>query len=247
MKHNTIPQLIFNKIHLWLIILGLLLILVAQNITCTLYKVDLGNALANLGALLLITGALQWLFDSYVKHELFHEISSRTIKNVNVSKSGISDIEISSIDVDYKTAILSSRDITIGINYSPRLLEEYIDEFKERSKMKYTTTILLLDLSSDAAQYIKSIKDESGHLEPNNKKIRSIVNDLNAINDGTVTIKEHKSVLRYSFFRSDNTIWIKPYKNSNGRSKVPAIEVAIDTPLYTYYNNDINNLIGSIS
>ncbi len=240
-KEHTNTHFLFERIHLWLIIAGLVLIIIAQLFQYSLLKIDIDILVSNLGALLLVTGGLQWLFDSYVKNELFEEISSKTIQNVNISKSGIADIKISSRDVDYTNLILRSNEITIGINYSPRLLEDYIEEFRERAKSNLKTTIILLDLSSKAAYYLRTIKDENSHLEPNNKKIHGIVDELNKINN-TISIFHHESILRYSFFKSDNSIWIKPYRSSPGRCKTPAVKLDVNTSLYNYYNNDIDNL-----
>lgn len=231
-----------NNVFYLLIIFGLLLIIAANAFDYTIFKIDIDETVASLGALFLLIGGVQWLYDISIRKQLFEEITSLTIQNMNVIKSGIDNVISNSKDVNYSDSIRQSSSLTIGLNYSPRILEDYIDEFKERVGNKLNTQIIILNPSSSAGKYISSIEEDE-HIPPNLKKIKNIIVDIEKSGKGKISIIEHSTILKYSFLKADMGIWIKPYKNSQGRSKIPAIRLKRDSDLFNFFKNDIESLI----
>ena len=84
-------------------------------------------------------------------------------------------------------------------------------------------------------------------MQPNLDKLQKIVIELNEIGPGKIEISHHTKVLSYSFVQTDSCIWIKPYRNSSGRSRVPAIQIKSGTDLNNFYESDINMLIEQAS
>lgn len=245
MKNNssTRSRLFAVNVHHKLLILGLLMVIGSNLFDVAVLKVNLDEALANLGVLFFMIGGVQWLFEASMRDQLYQEITSLTIKNVRVATSGLSDVLESSKDVDYSEEIKKSRTLFIGLNYTPRILEDYIEEFRERATTGLNTIAIVLKQGTEAAQYLSSTKEESAHIEPNLLKLKSIVRELNTNHTGKIELLQHSAVLRYSFVSSDSFIWIKPYRNSTGRSKVPALQLKSGSTLHSYFKQDIDALM----
>lgn len=235
-------RLVASNVHYRLLLVGLVLVVLSHVFDASLLKVDLDEALANVGVLVFMAGGVQWLFDTSMREQLYQEIASLTIKNVRVGTCGITDVIPSSRDVDYSDEIRQSSKLIVGLNYTPRILEDYIDDFRERARNGLTTVMLVLNKNSPAAHFLASVQGEVGHIDPNLRKLENIVSELNAIKPGTVTLKYHGSVLRYSFVSSDACLWIKLYRNSTGRARIPALQLKPETLLHSYFSQDIEAL-----
>ncbi|MBD3617855.1 MAG: hypothetical protein HUJ28_00020 [Chromatiales bacterium] len=237
-------KLIVRNIQYILIIIGLACILVANIFEKDVLKVDVDNALANIGVMLLVFGAIQWVFDVGVRKQLFEEITALTVKNIHVATSGIIDVVQNSRDVDYSDLITQSTLLTIGLNYTPRIFEDYLSIFKERSRRGMDTNLIVIDFNSDAGSFLLGMEKEAGHVVPNQDKLRRIIEEINNIGDGKIRVLSHSAVLRYSFVQGDSSIWVKPYRNSNGRDEIPAIQLKKGTWIYDFFSSDISALIG---
>ena len=226
-----------------LIIIGLLFIIAANLFDGSVLKVDLDEAVANLGVLLFLTGSIQWLFDTYLRKELHQEIAEMTVKNVNVATSGIVNVLNDSKRVEYAETIAHSAKLIIGIHYSPRLLEDYFHDFLKRSIDGLNATIVIIDLSSEQGKLVAANDAGNEHISPNLKKIYGIVSEINEKGAGKIEVLKHQATLRYSFVQSDGEIWVTPYRNSRGRSKVPALQVRRGTELHDFFESDIIALL----
>ena len=131
-----IAKLLTTKVSWKLGAIGLFLILVSNVFDEKLLKVDIDNILANLGALLLIIGILQFLYDTYIRGALFRALLSEIIKDQSVAESGICEYRDDSKGVEYSEDFLSSEEIIVGVNYSARILDNSIDLVHERVHMK---------------------------------------------------------------------------------------------------------------
>jgi hypothetical protein len=236
-----------KNIQFILLIIGLVLIIIANLFELDLLKVEVDSALANLGVLLFLIGGIQWLYDISVRQQLYEEITSLTIKNVNVVTSGIVDVLIHSKDVNYSDLINQSTELCIGLNYSPRILEHYINDFRNRAKNGLNTKIIAIDLETSAGQFLISLKNETDHIAPNLKKLQVIADEINSLGSGKIEVVFHSSVLRYSFVQTDSSIWIKPYRNSAGRESIPAIKLRSGSNLHKFYDLDIKDLFDQAS
>ena len=231
------------KTHTGLIIAGFVCILVASLFDYKLQKVDVDELLANIGALILFVGGAQWLFDATTRKKLYEEITKLTVRNVHVATSGIDDVVENSRDVNYTDAIKNSSRLIVGLNYSPRLLEDYHEAFLSRCGERKESTFLVVDPESKAGALLLGNQEEEQHIRPNLAKIRRICSELKENGSGGVDVLVHSEVLHYSFVLLDDCVWIKPYRTSRGRSSVPAVRIKNRTFLFSYFQSDIDQLV----
>ena len=59
---------------------------------------------------------------------------------------------------------------------------------------------------------------------------------------GYVRVKKHDRVMRYSFIRTEQEIWVKFFTNSAHRAIVPAVKLVGGTDLYAFFEEDIRQL-----
>lgn len=240
MNKSFISKYIYQQ----LLLVGILFLVCSQLFEYSIWKLNIDELVASVGALLLVTASIQWLIDTYLLKEFFDKITDKTIANINIASCGLINIYSNSKEIDYSESILFSSELIIGFNYSPGLLDRYYDEFKERANKKLKTTLIVLDETSNAANYIKSDLNEDSYIDTNLAKLKSMVNALNNINPKVMVMKKHKTVLRYSFVCADTVMWIKPYRNSIGKtSRIPALQFKSSTDMYDYFNADIRDLI----
>lgn len=218
-------------------------ILIANTFEKNVLKVHLDDALANFGVILFVFGAIQWIFDTGVRKQLLEEITSLTVKNIHVATSGIEDVVQNSKDVDYSELISQSTLLTIGLNYTPRIFEDYLGTFKDRSRRGMHTNVLVIDFASNVGEFLLRKEDGAGHVEPNQIKLRQIIEEINRSGEGKIQVQKHSAVLRYSFVQGDSSILIKPYRNSNGWHTIPAIQIKKGTWLHEFFSSDISALI----
>ncbi|HEY2971522.1 MAG TPA: hypothetical protein VGJ48_03335 [Pyrinomonadaceae bacterium] len=96
---------------------------------------------------------------------------------------------------------------------------------------------------SAAAQYLRDSKTGIADVSGGVERIKQIIDEANSGLTNKIAIKTHDRVLRYSFIRTDESIWIKFYANSNQRVTIPALKVNAGTPLYNFFNEDIELLL----
>lgn len=243
---QTITETI-SKTHYQLLAGGLLCILIANLFDLQLLKVDVDEALANLGVLIFLIGGIQWIFDATTRKKLYEEISLLTLSNVRIGTSGIEDVRENSREVDYRDVIHNSSQLIIGLNYSPRIIEDCFDDFLNRCRDGKTTTLLIVDPDSDAGAWLMKNEEECSHIRPNLEKIMRIRSDLNGEGAERFKVLSHTEVLHYSFVLADDCVWIKPYRNSRGRAKAPALKVKAGTVLFDHFHTDISQLVNKSS
>jgi hypothetical protein len=124
-KRPSITKLLRLRVYHRLVLVGLSIVIVSNVFKLTVLKISVDEALAELGVVLFVIGGIHWLFESSLREHLVHEIAALTIKNVSVRASGLSDIVDSSREVDYSDDIRRSGVLTVGLNYRPRILEDY--------------------------------------------------------------------------------------------------------------------------
>jgi hypothetical protein len=224
----------------WLAIGGLTIIFLAGTFQARIWSVDLNTALGNLGALLLIVGVLQWFFDNRMREAFLFDIKQEIIGNTRVADSGICDFYENSRDVDFREYFLSSSHVTIGVNYSSRLIDNAVELLGERHSLGKTTTVILVDLESPAGKFLmEAFGDDRVRL--GQRKVADIVSQINRT-DIKIDIKYVRNLLRYSFVRFDSRIWIVPATNSVGRRSVPGFFVKIGSPWFNHLIDDCDRL-----
>ena len=59
---------------------------------------------------------------------------------------------------------------------------------------------------------------------------------------GYVRVKMHDCVMRYSFIRTEEHIWVKFFTNASYRAVVPAVRVDSGSELFAFFETDVRKL-----
>jgi hypothetical protein len=222
-------------------ILGLLLILVANGFQFSVLKIQIDGVLANIGALFLFVGTVEWLFEETARRELIYEIFRSMRGDDSMQRSGLMDCMVHSRTLSEPEEWVKAKTLSVGIHYSPRFIEDHLDIIKERIRDKKKTIICHVGVPTPASNYLKESESGLSEIKSRLETLKTIVR--NELQDSPyVEFVEHDRVLRYMFIYTEFGIWIKFFTNSKGRAKVPAIKIASHTPLFSFFENDIRNL-----
>jgi hypothetical protein len=224
------------------VILGFALVLGANTFQAEILKIRVDELLAHLGVLIALIFALQWIYDNHVRERHFEEIRAAILKTTNVAESGICDFADDSITVDYADALARSKEVVLGLLYSPRFLERYFELLRGLAKSGAKIDVLLIEKGCPALAIVTDRPEPKTHVVPDLDKCVGIVKQLQQ-EGPNVRLHFHKAVLRYSFVKMDNAIWVRFYRNSAGRGSVPAFAVKSRTKLYDFFDNDIQELL----
>lgn len=209
-----------------------------------LLKLNYEQQLTNVGTFIFSLVLLQWLFDSIARQDMLSQIIKETMSSTEVRACGISGIQMDSKSVDLKNDIPKTEILTVGTLYSSDWFSRHSEELKKRCVAGKKTTILILDSKSAAANYIRTIDQIiPKRMEPEQETIIDRLGLGDRPNKKLITLIRHGVVLRYSFILTEKYVWIKPYRNSSGYTKIPAIHIDADSPLYAFFSKDINDLI----
>lgn len=229
-----------ENVALWLALGGTALVVLGNAIDWTIWRVNIGSQLANIGALLLVVGVLQWFFDRRVRHSFFLEVRREIVGSVHVAASGITDCYSDSKEVDFAEHFVSSQNVIVGINYSAKLIDNSIALLGERVNRKLNTKIILVDEKSEAAKFLAADYNMDD-LQHGIKKIEQIVDQLDQARN-YIQLTKVKTILRYSFVKFDSRIWIVPGTNGLGRRPVPGLFVTQGGDWYKHFADDIDRL-----
>ncbi len=226
---------------------GLLLILVGTWLDGKKLELHLPNILISVGEFLAVVAVVHFLFDLTMRKELFREVAAATLKYTRVADSGIRDFRPRSKEVDYRNIFTDSEILIIGQNYSPRIVDDFTDQLKSRTNAKRPTRIVIVDPECEAFRFLQAEQQNSDHMVSNSGKIVSAIEEMNrkvsGEGDAPIRIIKTKKLLRYSFVYTEKSVWVKPYRNSTGRTSVYALEIEKNSPLYEFYDRDIRDLL----
>lgn len=238
-------KLLSQNIKLILGFAGIGLIALSTTFHVAFLKVEIDRLLAEVGALLLLLGVLHFTFEFRLRREMLREVAGAVLGNERLYSSGLADCLADSTRVEDKQHWEATNSLTVGLQYSPRFVEDFHAVIARRAAVKKRTKILVLGENSAAARYLKESKTGSADIAGGVARIHQIVQDTAKAHADYVTIKTHDRVLRYSFIRTDESIWIKFYTNSSARVTVPALKVRAGTLLYHFFDADIKRLDGT--
>lgn len=222
-------------------LVGLIFILAANTFNATMLKVDIDNVIANIGALLLIIGVLQWLFDYSVRQTFFKDIRSEIIDYRGVAESGICEYHENSKNVEFKELFLTSGKLIVGVNYSAKLIDDSIELLGARAKAKKYTTIVCVASNTPAETFLEA---DFGNPEIASriKKIIQVAREHDPSGE-LIKIVRVPTVLRYSFVHFDHRIWAIPGTNGRGRRSVPGFFVRHGSSWFEHFSSDIEKLL----
>lgn len=239
-ENSSLVRAQSENVALWLSIIGLLLTVTGNAIEYTIWKVSVGGVFANVGALFLIIGVLQWFFDRKVRHDFFADIREEIIGSHRIAASGISDFYEDSKNVELTEHFLSSQELVVGVNYSAKLIDNSISLLEARTERKLKTTIIAVDPECDAAKFLAA-DYQIPEIATGINKIRQIVMDIDPKSEW-IDIKLIKTVLRYSFIKFDGRIWVVIGTNGRGRRAVPGFFVSQGRDWFNHFADDISKL-----
>jgi len=235
-------NMISSNSKLLLVVAGLLLILIGNGFDLTVLKIDIDSLVVNLGALLLVVGTLQWIFDEGVRKEIVQEISVATLGTDRIYNNGIRDCLDNSRKLDEENIWKATNTLVIGVHYSNRFFDDHADIIKYRIQNNKTTHIFHIDETSEAAKYLQDSRSGRSDIgEKTRNLIELIETEFNSSN--LIKVIKHNRVLRYSFIKTDQAIWARFFTNSQGYSIIPAVKVEVGSPLFEFFDQDISRLM----
>jgi hypothetical protein len=238
-SRGTASKLISEKIGLIVALLGVVLIAGSMTFHLVFLKVRIDSLLAEVGSLMLVLGFLHFMYELQLRDEMFREISTFVLENQRLYDLGLCDCLADSKTVKETDHWEATTHLTVGLQYSARPIEDMLPTIARRAAARRRTEILIMDEKSAAATYLKESKTGFAHVEEAVARILDLVGEFDP---KYVSIKKHDRVLRYSFIRTDESIWVKFYTNANFRTPVPALKVRAKTQLYDFFSADIDRL-----
>ena len=118
--------------------------------------------------------------------------------------------------MDFSEFFLTSNNLTIGVNYSAKLIDNCIDLLRQRTLRKLETTIITIREGSPAEVFLAQDYG-TNDIPVGLRKIDEIVSDLDP-DDSYIRIVRVDTLLRYSFVRFDSRIWVVVGTNGPGTS-----------------------------
>ena len=238
-----ILKVLEENVRLILVVVGLVLIAAANTFHFAILKVPLDRVVAEVGALILIVGVLHFFYEMRIRQEMLREVAASFFENQRIYNSGVSDCLVNSREVNEAAHWRRAQNLTVGIQYSPKFFEDFHEILKSRCTAGKETTVLALEPESDAAQYLKRTGTGFANVAEGRKRIRAMLDDASADSGHSVPLLRHDRVLRYSFIRTEEAVWIKLFANSRDRAIVPAMRFRVNTPLYDFVSGDVDRLI----
>lgn len=233
-----------------LVILGLLLILASNLFSVQILNMKLHEMLANIGALILIVGTLQWFFDEDSRSELISNVTE-AIRNYlerrdQLTSNGLTDCVLDSkILAGHETReiLIKSEQFAIGIHYSDGTIARYEKVIQERLALKKITQIVHSNDQGIAVAYLEKSITPAVDLPKRIELLRQLIKGKFGENNNLIKLVTHERVLHYSFIYSDHFLWIIfMTSTSHYEPQVPALCLSAGSPLFEFFKNDIKCL-----
>ena len=240
-----ISKVLEENVRLKLVLFGLVLIVAANTFHFTILKVPLDRVVAEVGALILIVGVLHFFYEMRIRQEMLREVAASVLENQRIHNSGVSDCLVNSRDVNEAVHWEQAKNLTVGIQYSSRFFEDFRGVLESRCAAGKETTVLALKPESDATRYLKGTHTGLANVAEGLQRIRALLDEASADSGHSVPLLQHDRVLRYSFIRTEEAVWIKFFANSLDRTTVPAMRFRANTPLYNFVSGDVDRLIAA--
>ena len=139
---------------------------------------------------------------------MLREVSGTVIGSTLLHESGLDSCSMNSRQVDDSPHWSQSANLTIGLQYSPRFFKDFHDVLKARCTRGLATTVTVLRPEGTAAEYLQVALTGNPAVK---ESVAEIIALLGAIDTRKkkYTRRMHDRVLRYSFIKTDEYIWIK--------------------------------------
>lgn len=238
-----VAEVLENNIKLILIVTGVVLLLVANSFQAVVLKVQIDRLLAEVGALVLVIGLLHFLFEIRLRKEMLRDVSVAVLGNEHLHNCGFDDCLMDSRQVNESSHWENAGALTIGVQYSPKFFEDFHALLRRRCAAGRETIALALRPGSPAANYLRDSQTGLAKVKDGVERIASLLQEAAKETKGSARLLYHDRVLRYSFIRTEEAIWVKFFTNSKDRAQVPAVRLRAGTDLYRFVSDDIDRMI----
>lgn len=103
------------------------------------------------------------------------------------------------------------------------------------------TLALVVNPEGPAARYLAENTTGTANVSEGVHEIERLLEEADE-GRGYVRVKMHDRVMRYSFIRTEQQIWIKFFTNASYRAVVPAVRVDSDSQPFAFFETDIGKL-----
>lgn len=143
--------------------------------------------------------------------------------------------------VDERDHWLAASVLVVGVQYSPKFFKDFFDIVQQRCEGGRTTVALVLDPDGEAARYLAATKTGSASVVDGVAEIERILAEADE-GRGYTRLKKHDRVMRYSFIRTEQCIWVKFFTNAPYRAIVPAVRIPRGSEHWEFFERDIRAL-----
>ena len=143
--------------------------------------------------------------------------------------------------VEERTVWLESALLVVGVQYSPKFFKDFFDVIRLRSQAGKTTLALVVRPEGPAAQYLSANTTSTPKITECVHEIERLLAEADE-GRGYVRVKMHDRVMRYSFIRTEEHIWVKFFTNASYRAAVPAVKLDKDSDLFAFFETDVRKL-----
>lgn len=233
-----------QNIKVWQIIaLGLLLIIVGNGFHYELVNVHLNKLIADVGALLVVIGALQFAFDEHARGILLKSIRELISSTEWLLRAGIDRAtDRSHSIVEFRDELVLARELTIGVHYSNNSIDRYTEVIRDRIQTKRKTLILMSAEDGPGLAYLQAVLGPDTNLRGAVSKLESFIR-RNFESSDLVETKKTPWLLRYNFIATESAIWVIFSPNTPGRvQRIPAVRTYNGSPIFNFFRHDIEAL-----
>jgi len=232
-----------------LTIIGIVLIIIGNSFSWTVWNVKLHELLANVGALILVVGVLQWFFDEESRQHLVDQLTSQIgvylNRRDNFASLGATECTLDSksiISEKWAAELIGARPLAIGIHYSDGIVARFEPIIRTRIANNRTTQILHSDPNGLARSYLERCLSVPVDLPAKVSQLQQLVSSRFS-QSSKIRLIQHGRVLRYSFVFSEQALWLIFLTNSDGyEPALPAFRISAGTPLFEFFKRDIQDL-----
>ena len=143
--------------------------------------------------------------------------------------------------VEERMVWLESAILIVGVQYSPKFFKDFFDVIRSRSQGGKTTLALVVRPEGPAAQYLSENTTSTAKVTECVHEIERLLAEADQ-GRGHVRVKMHDRVMRYSFIRTEEHIWVKFFTNASYRAVVPAVRVDRGSDLFAFFETDVRKL-----
>lgn len=143
--------------------------------------------------------------------------------------------------VDERAHWLMSTILVVGVQYSPKFFKDFFDVIRSRSQSGRVTLALVVKPEGQAAQYLVNNTTSTTAIAECVREIERLLKEADE-GRGYVRVKMHDRVMRYSFIRTEEHIWVKFFTNASYRAIVPAVRVDSGSSLFNFFDTDVRKL-----